>query len=154
MPTTTSFTPAPITPSRDADWADRQLHPVANLGRVLAECEAEVANAMIVSRKQSSATNDEVALVTNAGTDAGYQIAKALLRAGYRVAVTSRYATQLTRILHGYGPTRVIAIAADTADEAQLAELVARVESGFGAPIDLAICAANSRTDLGSPALS
>jgi 16S rRNA C1402 (ribose-2'-O) methylase RsmI len=31
-------------------------------------------------------TKGEVALVTNAGTDVGYQIAQALLQAGYRVA--------------------------------------------------------------------
>jgi NAD(P)-dependent dehydrogenase (short-subunit alcohol dehydrogenase family) len=73
-----------------------------------------------------------VFLVTNAGTEAAYQIARDLLRAGHRVVVTATHATTLVRIMHGYGPDRVLAIAADTTDLEQVRRLVSRAESQFG----------------------
>lgn len=84
-------------------------------------------------------TDDRVALVMNAGTDAGFRITRRLLQAGYRVAVTGRHVTQLTRIIQGHSPTRVLAIAADPTDRTQVAKLVNRVESGFGRRIDLVV---------------
>jgi NAD(P)-dependent dehydrogenase (short-subunit alcohol dehydrogenase family) len=73
-----------------------------------------------------------VFLVTNAATEAGYEIARDLLRAGHRVVVTATHATSLVRIMHGYGTDRVLAIAADTTDLEQVRRLISRAESHFG----------------------
>jgi NAD(P)-dependent dehydrogenase (short-subunit alcohol dehydrogenase family) len=89
--------------------------------------------------ESSAAAHVEVVLVTNAAGDAGYQIALDFLRNGYRVAVTSRHTTQLTRIVDGHSRDRVIAVAADTSDRRQISELVRRVESRFGRPIDAVV---------------
>jgi NAD(P)-dependent dehydrogenase (short-subunit alcohol dehydrogenase family) len=78
-----------------------------------------------------------VALVMNGGSDAGPRRVRALLRAGYRVAVTGPYVTHLTRAIQGQSATRVLAIAADPADQSQVTKLVNRVESEFGGSIDL-----------------
>ena len=91
-----------------------------------------------MSRTTVSAHRAEVALVTNARGDSGYQIASELLRSGYRVAVTGQ-ASQLARIMHGYSPAWVLPIAAETTDYAQLANLVSRVEKRFGHPVDVVI---------------
>jgi NAD(P)-dependent dehydrogenase (short-subunit alcohol dehydrogenase family) len=85
----------------------------------------------------------QVALVLNAGTDAGFRTARELLRAGCRVAVTGRNVTHLTRIIHGHSATRVLAIAADPTDRTQVSKLVKRVETGFGRRIDLVVRARN-----------
>ena len=85
-----------------------------------------------ITRRRHSRHTSEVVLVTNAGTDAGFQITRELLTAGHRVVVTSRHTTDLTRIMHGYGPERVLAIAADTADREQVTRLIARAENHFG----------------------
>jgi NAD(P)-dependent dehydrogenase (short-subunit alcohol dehydrogenase family) len=53
--------------------------------------------------------------VVQACTDRGYRIARDLLRAGCRVAVTGRCATDLARVLH------------------QLNRVISRVETRFGA---------------------
>ncbi len=74
-----------------------------------------------------------VYLVTNAGTDTAHRIARDLLRAGHRVVVTDRHAAALVRILQGHGSDRVLAIAADTTDLAQVQRLIARAETHFGA---------------------
>jgi NAD(P)-dependent dehydrogenase (short-subunit alcohol dehydrogenase family) len=92
-------------------------------------------------KKESSVPDGGIVLVMNAGEDAGHQIARDLLRDGYRVAVTSRHATQLIRIIHGHSTKRVMAVAADTSDRRQVEELVRRVESRFGCPIDAVVCA-------------
>jgi NAD(P)-dependent dehydrogenase (short-subunit alcohol dehydrogenase family) len=73
-----------------------------------------------------------VFLVTNAATDAAYEIARDLLRAGHRVVVTATHPTSLVRIMHGYGPDRVLAIATDTTDLEQVRRLISRAESQFG----------------------
>jgi hypothetical protein len=62
-----------------------------------------------------------VVLVVGADTDEGYR------RTGCRVAATAHVATDLVRILHGYGPDRVLAVAADLADDAQRQRVIARV---------------------------
>jgi short-subunit dehydrogenase involved in D-alanine esterification of teichoic acids len=68
-------------------------------------------------------------LVVHAGTDAGYRIARDLLGGGCRVAVTSRYATDIARVLHGYPAHQVLAIAAE---DSQLNRVISRVESRWG----------------------
>ena len=73
-----------------------------------------------------------VVLVVGADTDEGYRLARELLRTGCRVAATAHVATALVRILHGYGPERVLAVAADLADDAQRQRVIARVERQFG----------------------
>jgi hypothetical protein len=83
-------------------------------------------------RHDATGAQGDVVLVVNAGTDAGYQIARDLLRAGYRVAATSRHAAELTRIMHGYSPSRVLTIAADTGDPTQVRLLINRIRSRFG----------------------
>jgi NAD(P)-dependent dehydrogenase (short-subunit alcohol dehydrogenase family) len=55
-----------------------------------------------------------------------------LLRAGCRVAATAHCPTDLVRILHGYGPERVLAVAADIDDDTQRERVIARVERQFG----------------------
>jgi len=89
--------------------------------------------------KPLPSTHDEVALVMNAGTDAGFRIARSLLQAGYRVAVTGRHVTHLTRIIQGHSPARVLAIAADPTDWTQVTKLIDRVETGFERRIDLVV---------------
>jgi NAD(P)-dependent dehydrogenase (short-subunit alcohol dehydrogenase family) len=81
-----------------------------------------------------------VFLVTNAGTEVAYEIARDLLRAGHRVVITATSATALVRVMHGYGPDQVLAIAADTTDLEQVRRLVSRAESQFGA-IDFVVTA-------------
>lgn len=74
-------------------------------------------------------------LVLEAGSDAGYFAARALLAAGYSVAVSGRHAGQLTRVVHGYPASRVFAVAADSADQDQVMKLISSVESRFGRAI-------------------
>lgn len=69
-------------------------------------------------------------LVLHAGSDGGYRIARELLRAGCRVAVTSRFPTDLARILHGYPAQQVLAIAAE---DSQLDRVINLVEGRWGA---------------------
>ena len=69
-------------------------------------------------------------LVMHAGTDRGCRIARDLLGAGCRVAVTDRCVTGLARILHGYQAGQILAIAAQ---ESQLAQVISRGESRWGA---------------------
>jgi NAD(P)-dependent dehydrogenase (short-subunit alcohol dehydrogenase family) len=74
-------------------------------------------------------------LVVHAGSDRGRRIARDLLGAGCRVAVTSRCVTDLAPILHGYPAEQVLAIAAT---ESQLNRVIDRVESRWG-PISAVI---------------
>ncbi len=89
-------------------------------------------------------------LVVHAGTDTGCRIARDLLGAGCRVAVTGRCATDLARILHGFPSERVLAIAAE---ESQLNRVISRVEGRWGAInaiIDAEAASDNGRHD-GAP---
>lgn len=81
---------------------------------------------------EASFTAGKVVLVLNAGTEAGTRLARNLLRDGYRVAISSRHAAELPRIMHGHPSSRVLAVAADTEDPAQLRRLTARVRDYFG----------------------
>jgi NAD(P)-dependent dehydrogenase (short-subunit alcohol dehydrogenase family) len=76
--------------------------------------------------------DDRVVLITHAGSDVGYRLARELLRSGCRVAVTSRHTTDLTRILHGYNGNQVFAVAAITDDQRQYEQLLRRVRGRFG----------------------
>lgn len=80
--------------------------------------------------------NSEVVLVLDADTERGRSTAHQLLQAGCRVAVSARHAAPLTRIMHGYSASQVIAIAADASDAAQLEHLISRVERRFGHAVD------------------
>ena len=94
---------------------------------------------------------DEVVLVLNAGTDAGHRLARALLDAGYLVAVTDRHAGKLARILHGYSASQVFAIAADSAG---LELLVDRVQQRFAHPVSRIVDAADQSSPRGVPSPS
>ena len=80
--------------------------------------------------------SSEVVLVLDADTDTGRNTAHRLLQAGCRVAVTARHTAPLTRIMHGYSASQIIAIAADTSDPAQLDQLIDHVERRFGHAVD------------------
>ena len=80
----------------------------------------------------TSSSTREVVVILNAGTDAGRRLASHLLCDGYRVAISGRHATQLTKIMHGYPSSQVFAVAADPDDPVQLARLHARVSEHFG----------------------
>jgi NAD(P)-dependent dehydrogenase (short-subunit alcohol dehydrogenase family) len=73
-----------------------------------------------------------IVLVLDAGTETGTRLARKLLRDGHRVAVSGRHATDLVPIMHGYPAGRVLAVAADADDPAQLTRLLARVRDYFG----------------------
>ncbi|MBV9091403.1 MAG: hypothetical protein JO044_16105 [Mycobacteriaceae bacterium] len=80
-------------------------------------------------------TEDATFLVLHAGSDRGYRIARGLLQAGCRVAVTGRCVTDLARILPGYPAGQVLAIAAS---QSQLPRVISRVQARWGA-IDVII---------------
>ena len=75
MPTTTSLLCAPVAASRDADLTDLHLQQVADEDRVFVDSETGVTDASVNVQQQSSATDSDVALVMNAGTDTGCRIA-------------------------------------------------------------------------------
>ena len=85
----------------------------------------------------------EVVLVLDADTERGRTTAHQLLQAGCRVAVSARHAAPLTRIMHGYSASQIIAIAADSSDAAQLDRLISRVEHRFGHAVDRIVSADN-----------
>jgi NADP-dependent 3-hydroxy acid dehydrogenase YdfG len=95
--------------------------------------------AVVVVLKPQTIGHKGVALVMNAGADTGPRRVKALLRAGYRVAVTGPHVTQLTRAIQGHSATQVLAIAADPTDRSQITKLVNKVEREFGRRIDLVV---------------
>lgn len=81
------------------------------------------------------ADHPKLFLVMDAGSDAGYFAARALLAAGYCVAVSGRHVSQLSRVVHGYSASRVLAVAADSTDQAQVMKLISAVERRFGRAI-------------------
>lgn len=74
----------------------------------------------------------DVVVVLNADDPSGREIVRILVRNGHRVVVCGRHATDLTRMLHGYGADQVMAIAADASDPRQLRELCRRATDRFG----------------------
>ncbi len=76
-----------------------------------------------------------VALVTGASRGIGLAVASALVRAGYRVALTARDQNLLSKrcqSLQKHGP--VLAIAADLRDASVPERMLAEVRSQFGPP--------------------
>lgn len=82
--------------------------------------------------KKIAAAQSLVAVVLDAGTDAGCAAARRLLADGHRVVVTGRKAGALVGITHGYSADQVYAVAADTEDRQQLDELLARAHARLG----------------------
>lgn len=78
---------------------------------------------------------DEIIVITHADTDNGFALAGELLAAGHRIAVTARHPASLSRILLGQSADRLIAIAADIDDSAQLDGVLRRTRARFGAPV-------------------
>jgi NAD(P)-dependent dehydrogenase (short-subunit alcohol dehydrogenase family) len=73
-----------------------------------------------------------VALIVNADTDSGHELAARLAARGVRVAVTARHPAALTRILLGRSADDVLAVAADVDDATQYRRLAARVRERLG----------------------
>ena len=66
---------APVAASRDADLADLHLQQVADEDRVFVDSETGVTDTSVIVQQQSSATDSDLDLVMNAGTDTGCRIA-------------------------------------------------------------------------------
>lgn len=81
----------------------------------------------------------KVVLVTGGGSGIGAASAKALLDEGARVAIAGRNQAKLDDVAKELGkPANLITVAADVADKAQVAALVARVVKELG-PIDILV---------------
>jgi len=77
---------------------------------------------------------DKVAVVTGAGTGIGRQVALALLREGYAVALAGRRAEPLdeTAEMAGAAGSRALAVATNVSDPASVKALFARTQEAFG----------------------
>jgi hypothetical protein len=82
--------------------------------------------------QQSSDDAVGVVLISDAGTDIGYRLAREFLLSGRRVVVTGRYTSMLIRILHGCKADQVLALAADISDPDQFRAVLARTEVRLG----------------------
>ena len=78
--------------------------------------------------------SDRVAVVTGAGTGIGRQVALALLREGYAVALAGRRAEPLneTAEMAGAAGSRALAVATDVSDPASVKALFAKTSEAFG----------------------
>jgi NAD(P)-dependent dehydrogenase (short-subunit alcohol dehydrogenase family) len=78
--------------------------------------------------------SDKVAVVTGAGTGIGRQVALALLREGYAVALAGRRAEPLneTEEMAGAAGSRALAVATDVSDPASVSALFAKTSEAFG----------------------
>jgi NAD(P)-dependent dehydrogenase (short-subunit alcohol dehydrogenase family) len=92
-----------------------------------------------------------VALLTNADSEHSSNLVLDLLDAGYRVVLTGRYATVLTRTLHGLDD-RVYAIAADIEDPKQFQYLRERVVAHFGRLDEIIAADTGDVVHIGRPA--
>ncbi|MCV7343558.1 SDR family NAD(P)-dependent oxidoreductase [Mycolicibacterium rhodesiae] len=91
---------------------------------------------------KTSTKDSPFVLVLDAGTERGHRLARALLAAGNRVVAVDRNAAALVRIGHGHSSARLLLIAADTTDQRQADQVMARAHAHFGqAPPTLALCA-------------
>ena len=77
---------------------------------------------------------DKVAVVTGAGTGIGRQVALALLRDGYAVALAGRRVEPLneTAEMAGGAGSRALAVATDVSDPASVKALFAKTNEAFG----------------------
>ena len=77
---------------------------------------------------------DKVAVVTGAGTGIGRQVALALLRDGYAVALAGRRVEPLneTAEMAGGAGSRALAVATDVSDPASVKALFAKTSEAFG----------------------
>ena len=77
---------------------------------------------------------EKVAVITGAGSGIGKAVALALLRAGFRVALSGRNGARLEAVAieSGAGPERAIAVAADVGDPVAVKRLFSRVSDSFG----------------------
>jgi short-subunit dehydrogenase len=91
-----------------------------------------------------------VNLISDAGTDTGYRLARELLQSGRRVVVTSRHTTALTRILHGCNAGQVLAFAADLSSADQFDAVLTRSETRLG-KVSLVIDGRTGRVDQRRP---
>jgi len=78
-----------------------------------------------------------VALVTGASRGIGREVARQAAERGARVGLVARSAPDLDEVLSSIGG-RGVAVAADVADAAQVADAVRRVEEGLG-PVDVVV---------------
>ncbi len=78
--------------------------------------------------------SDKVAVVTGAGTGIGRQVALALLREGFAVALAGRRAAPLneTAEMAGAAGSRALAVATDVSDPASVKALFAEIKETFG----------------------
>jgi NAD(P)-dependent dehydrogenase (short-subunit alcohol dehydrogenase family) len=76
--------------------------------------------------------HDRVAVVTGAGSGLGREVTRALLGAGYRVALAGRREDALRETLSDATPDRAIAVRTDVGDRDAVGALFARVRDEFG----------------------
>ena len=76
--------------------------------------------------------HDRVAVVTGAGSGLGRGVTRALLGAGYRVALAGRRPDALRETLADAAPDRAIAVPTDVSDRAAVVALCGRVRDEFG----------------------
>ena len=77
--------------------------------------------------------NNKVALITGGGSGVGHATARLFLEQGARVAIAGRDAAKLKKAAEALGePNRVIAIATDVSDPAQVKNLVEQTAKQFG----------------------
>ncbi|HEX5037976.1 MAG TPA: SDR family NAD(P)-dependent oxidoreductase [bacterium] len=74
----------------------------------------------------------KVAVVTGASRGIGEATARLLAEAGARVAICARNGKELEAVRAALGADRVLAVAADVSDEAQVARLFAETRKAFG----------------------
>ncbi len=89
----------------------------------------------------------QVALVSGASRGIGLGIARALTRAGHRVALVARPSEALQRAATELGE-RALAVSADVADPAQVTKAVAEVEAALG-PVAMLVHSAGSADVVG-----